>query len=324
MSASLVLALTLLAANAQAVGAVGTSSASSTPSSPACTVDPNLDPFGGWLTQLMRTLCASSDADALVSAFAIALPGPGSHGEADRALLERARRADPSNIKVLWAASLIESGETSLSPDECKPVWAAADKLVQMDGDNAIAWMANARVAVQCGDAGNAQRALERAGKSAHAHDIGFDVIRLIAAETARVPVLSSPAMAIGGRVPSADEVRWQAINPAIELLSENLAQWVRSGCGAPPTDATPASYRDACRAASRALAKADSRVLLIGDAVAAAPLIESARGVPSYGTAPIAAADATALLAALAQASSERDFYAKAAKRLNTAHSQH
>ena len=173
----LALILWMLAADTRAAG---TTPASPTPtaSSSACTVEANLDPFGGWLTQLMHALCASSDSDTLLAAFAVALPGPGSHGTADRQLLDRAKRAGASNIKVLWIASTIDGAEASLLPDICKNALSAANSLVLLDGDNALAWIAKARVAVQCGQPADAQSALNKAGNVARTHDVSFDVIK--------------------------------------------------------------------------------------------------------------------------------------------------
>lgn len=275
----------------------------------ACERDFGSDSLGRWFGQIIRPLCERGDADSLLAAYLLSLPGFAAGGQADHRLLQRAYTLGKPSPKLLW---LVATQTDCASPiPGCKAALTAvkaAQALTATDPENAMAWFALARAKDQAlADPGEVDAALDRAAKAARVHDYTFDLTKIAAQASGSVPV---PAEVDATQ---SKGTRWLLVYTTTNT-SELFAEWVGKNCTFMFDEGDP-NRKAACNAAKEQFKKGDSLLTLSGDSQATAAMQAALKHPPGMSDRVFD----DAMLSSIAASSSEREWYAKTALTLQS-----
>jgi hypothetical protein len=206
-----------------------------------------------WRATLFDTLAKTKDPNDYLAQYL--LSGHDSDGDI---FLRRAYAADGGNAKTLWTAAIALP-----CPDACEKSAAAAHELVKVDSGNALAWMTLAFVVERdLGATTEMTAALQRAAKAPRLHDYGFDLMKVMLAATARVPISPEAIAAAPGRPGSQEEFQLQHGDGSVTVGSHVVMEWIEHGCTS-RSELTDQVAEAACQAASKAREHGDSLATL-------------------------------------------------------------
>jgi len=274
-------------------------------------------------------LQSAQDADSLLAALLIA----GESGERSRALINQMYTVGQSNPKVLWTAGISAACNPSpSSPNaDCDRSLRAARKLVRVDANNAMAWLALAFLADSARlDPGEVDSALIRATAAPRFHDYGFDLVKLAVIATSRLVTPTDSLPVLADHRMSPEEARLDSLGMAALFGSMStaipIAEWVQRGCSSAAKAAPRSERAQLCTKAGKLFKRGDSQLTLSANpealkAISAsmAMAMRKKDGIGREGTETVDRDSySKAMVDSYTNATSEQDFWQRFSARLD------
>ncbi|MFC5491384.1 hypothetical protein [Dokdonella soli] len=308
----LLLAAVLCSTSLSAAGSPPQDAPAAQPQPSICDRKGDSSPEGQWYAGLTHSLCRSGDADSLLAVYLISFPVFAA-GEPDHGVLGRAYAIGKSNPRVLWTVAIDNNCQPVVECRGNQRAVDAAKALTRLDPGNAMAWFALAYAEDSyVTQPDEVSAALAAAAKAPRVHDYTFDLTKLVARATGRVPIPDAARDNGYGVIVAPENLRWPLV-VIPSMLSPSFADWIKHDCRG-DGNAPPAERRTLCSAAKAQLRHGDSLLTLSENPEATTALQASMQKALGKST----DASSKVMIDAVLHSSSEREMYAKAAAQLS------